>query len=153
MHEKEVTDLRENSIKVLNDLLKGELSAVETYGKAVKKFDDHPARSTLMELKNQHEASAEQIRHQIAEMEGEPRHESGTWGTIATAIQSAANLLGKDSAVQSLETGEENGKRDYESALKRDDLAAASKDMISTDLLPRVLRNLELLQSLDTHAA
>lgn len=149
MNRKEDSSLIEKSIHTLNSLRRGELSAIETYDKAIAKFEHHPARATLTELRNQHEASAEEIRHQIAELEGTPTQDSGAWGSFTKVVQSTANFLGQDSALQALEQGELYGKKDYESALKDEDLLAECKELIRTDLFPRILRNMELLESLE----
>ena len=81
-------------------------------------------------------------------MGGTPDTDSGAWGTFATAVQGAANLLGENSALASLKQGEEHGKKAYEEALADDEVIPACKAIIRDELLPRVNRHLDWVEKL-----
>jgi len=109
----------EPCIKVCNSLLRGELSAIETYGQAIRKHSDSPAAERLRDIRSEHITAAKLLADNVREMGGEPETDSGGWGVFAKTVQGTANLFGPGSAIESLQKGEEAGRGDYESALDR----------------------------------
>lgn len=143
------SDINQDCIKECNSLLRGELSAVETYEQAIEKFGHESESPTLRRIKDEHQASVRDLQESITAMGGIPDDESGAWGTFATAVQGAANLFGDDSAVAALKQGEKHGERDYEDALEKHFLLPACRDQIQSKLLPRVKSHISTLDSLD----
>lgn len=141
--------INEECIKTCNSLLRGELSAVETYGKAIEKYPSTAATSELRRIQSEHRVSADRLTQNVIDMGGEPETDSGAWGTFATAIQSAANLFGSESAIESLQTGEEHGRNEYQRALVNEDVMDSCKTMISNELLPRVESHINTLERLE----
>ena len=141
-------EINEKCIDVCNSLLRGELSAVETYEKALTKFEEVSEFTLLNEMRNSHQQSVQRLRENLAEMGGQPTTDSGAWGTFANSVQAAAGLFGENAALSSLIKGEEHGLRDYESALENEDVMLECKDMIRTELLPRTELNLTTLRAL-----
>lgn len=137
--------INDHCIQVCNSLLRGELSAVETYTEVIEKYDGKPA-SELERIRNQHFASAERLRENVADMGGVPSEDSGGWGLYAKAVQGIANLFGPDSAMEALQRGEENARSDYEKALADNNVMGASKSMIRHELLRRIHRNIASLE-------
>lgn len=143
------TLINEQCIENCNSLLRGELSAVETYSKAIEKYPDTVATPELERIRSEHRLSADSLAKNVREMGGEPETDSGAWGTFAKTIQSAANLFGSESAVESLQTGEEHGRNDYQRALANEDVMDSCKVLISTELLPRVESHISTLERLE----
>lgn len=139
----------EPCIKVCNSLLRGELSAIETYGQAIRKHTDSPAAERLREIRSEHITAAKLLADNVREMGGEPETDSGGWGVFAKAVQGAANLFGPGSAIESLQKGEESGRGDYESALGNDEVMTECKAMISDKLLPAVRSHISHLDGLE----
>ncbi len=133
-------------IDVCNRLLRGELSAVETYGQAIRKFADQAGIDRLSEIRDDHVKSAERLEANIRQMGGQPDLDSGTWGRFAQAVQAAANLFGENSAVGSLESGERHGRNEYQEALDDDEVLPECKDLIRRELLPRLDQHLAVLE-------
>ena len=48
------TLINEECIKTCNSLLRGELSAVETYAKAIEKYPETPATAELTRIQSEH---------------------------------------------------------------------------------------------------
>lgn len=139
----------EPCIKVCNSLLRGELSAIETYGQAIRKHSDSPAAERLRDIRSEHITAAKLLADNVREMGGEPETDSGGWGVFAKTVQGAANLFGPGSAIESLQKGEEAGRGDYESALANDEVMAECKAMISDKLLPAVRSHISQLEGLE----
>ncbi len=144
--------INENCIKVCNGLLRGELSAVETYGKAIEKFEGSFARAELLRIQTEHRKSVNRLTGNVRDMGGEPETDSGAWGLFANTVQGAANLFGTESAIESLRTGEELGRGGYEEALEDENVMDFCKSMIREELLPRTKDHICALTRLEKRA-
>ena len=139
----------DHCIDVCNSLLRGEISAVETYTQAIDKFRNDPEISTLEQIRSEHVESANRLRENVRSMGGAPSNDSGAWGAFSKMVEGAAKLMGSSAALKGLKQGESYGKNNYEDALRNDDVMPGCKDMIRRELLPRQVRHLELLDQLD----
>ncbi|MDQ8199990.1 DUF2383 domain-containing protein [Pelagicoccus enzymogenes] len=143
------TEINQTPVDICNQLLRGEMSAVETYGKAIEKFAREPEATVFIQIRDLHERSVEQLRSQVELMSGVPSDSSGSWGMLVNAVQATANVMGKGSALEVLKRGEVYGMRDYEEALGKSDLDEASSKLIRDVLLPRCRENIVALDQLD----
>lgn len=142
------TSQSEECINICNRLLRGEISAIETYTQAIDQFKDEPEVSLLEDLRRDHIASANRLRENVHSMGGEPSNDSGIWGTWAKAVEGTARLAGNTAALKALQEGEEHGESEYEAALENDDVWASCKDMIRTELRPRQVRHIAMVRRL-----
>ena len=136
-----------------NSLLQGELSAIETYTQAIKKFGTSEGDGPLEGIRADHVANAESLRMLIGECGKEPATDSGAWGTFATSVEGVATLLGKSPALLVLQQGEEHGVRQYEEALEDEQLSEAVKNLIRNTLLPAQREHLAALERCKMNAA
>jgi bacterioferritin (cytochrome b1) len=115
-------DMDMDTVNDLNDLLRDELSAIQTYRMAIDKSrKDHGPDTRLEKLTqmlHDHEQAAARLRELVHSMGGTAANDAGTWGTWATTVMGAARLLGDKAALRALKEGEESGIRDYRSALR-----------------------------------
>lgn len=139
----------EHCVKTCNSLLRGELSAVQTYGQAIHKYPDSPATDELRSIRSDHIKAANLLSDHVRDLGGDPETDSGGWGTFATAVQGAANLFGTNSAIESLQKGEEMGRKDYQDALVDDEVMPDTKALIREKLLPPTVRHIATLESLE----
>ena len=126
----------ETTTDTCNSLLRGELSAIETYTQAIEKFGANTAGSPLERIRADHESNAKALRAFVGEHGDEPATSSGPWGAFATAVEGIATLLGESPALAILEQGEEHGITVYERALDDDDLDGSLKKLIRDELIP-----------------
>jgi hypothetical protein len=129
-----------------NALLRGELSAIETYTQAIKKFGDSTGDSILESIREDHEASADALREVIGESGEVATTSSGPWGTFATAVEGVATLFGESPALVALQHGEVHGISEYEKALEDEDLDESVKWLIRDELLPALREHLVELE-------
>ena len=132
-------------IEVCNSLLRGELSAIETYTQAIAKFDTDPERSALLGIRDDHERSANRLRDHLADMGATPATDSGAWGSFAKAVEGSAKVLGESPALAALEQGEEHGIDEYENALRNAGVMEEIKTVIRGDLLPALSEHIAAL--------
>lgn len=127
---------RERHGEVLNKLLRGELSAVETYDQALEKFDDDDTVRQLADIRNEHAAVVQVLTEHIMAYGVEPERNSGLWGSFVQAVTSAAKLLGPQSVIVALHEGEEHGILGYENAMNNTELSYECLMLIHRDLIP-----------------
>jgi uncharacterized protein (TIGR02284 family) len=144
--------MKPTCIDVCNSLLRGERSAVETYDKTIEKYHDQPGIAELSRLRQEHTQATITLEQTVRSMGGQPDTESGAWGAFANAVQGAANLFGTNSALEALQTGEKSGKESYESALQDEDVITECKQLVRSDLLPRVNEHISTLERLQKAA-
>lgn len=139
------------TITDLNSLLRGEISAAETYKKAIDKIGhDHGQQSqvqTLKEIQREHGLAAQRIRERITALGGEADNDSGAWGTWANTVQGTANLLGDAAALKALKEGEEHGLKSYERKLEQGSLDPQS-EAIARQMIPAQQRHIQTLDRL-----
>ena len=135
-------------IDTCNRLLEGERSAVETYDQVLEKFSDDLGASALRRIRDEHAHATALLEQNILQMGGMPLQDSGVWGMFANAVQKTANLFGENSAITSLQKGEEKGAGDYRAALSQPGILPSCRALIHETLLPLTKSHIESLASL-----
>lgn len=133
----------------LNSLLRGEMSAIETYRQAIEKLGDvhDPLVEELRAMQRDHRDASEALWKHVEQHGGKPSEGSGPWGAFAKAIEGTAKLLGNTAALKALKEGEEHGLKDYEDALNDQNLPADSQALVR-GLIPRQRAHISTLDQL-----
>jgi len=132
----------------LNSLLRGELSAVETYDQAMRRLEDHTVLIDLRQIREEHAGAVAALREAVARFGGEPTGSSGPWGTFASAVTGEDGMLGPATVLSALVQGEEHGVNEYEDALTNPDVDPDCKDAIRGKLLPQTRQHIDELNRL-----
>jgi rubrerythrin len=135
------------ALESLNELLRGEMAAIETYRQALETVEDGPPAETLRTLRLEHRDAADALWHHVEAHGGAPSEGSGAWGAFAKAVEGTARLLGNRLALEALRQGEEHGLERYEEALKKG-LPPDCERLVRERLLPRQRGHLPALQRL-----
>jgi uncharacterized protein (TIGR02284 family) len=138
-------------VQQLNSLLRGEISASETYRMAIDRIEDSDeaaaANATLLrEIQEEHGRAAQTLRDRVLELGGQPADSSGAWGAWAKTVQGTMNIFGDTSALKGLKEGEEHGLRDFQDA--KDNLDSTSGNVLQNQLIPSQQRHINLLDQL-----
>jgi uncharacterized protein (TIGR02284 family) len=141
-----MADTDNKTIDKLNSLLRGEISAVETYKQAVEKIDEPGVRNMLEENQGMHGMRAQRLRQRIEQLGGKPSESSGVWGALAKTVEGAATITGDTNAINMLEEGEDRGLEDYRTSLN--DVDSETAMMIQSELLPGQERTHAVMRSL-----
>lgn len=132
----------------LNELLRGERSAIETYTQALEKVGSEPGAVHLKEnLKNHQEAVAE-ISSEIERLGGSPTTNSGAWGLWAKTVTGSAKLLGDTVALKALKEGEQHGVKEYQEILEKADVPSDFKSKVRTKFLPQQQSHIATIDSM-----
>jgi uncharacterized protein (TIGR02284 family) len=141
-------DGRDRTVEQLNSLLRGEISAVQTYDQAIQKLDGaHAAEAAeLRRIAQEHGEHAQELRTRVRMLGGEPDDSAGAWGGLVQVVEGASRLLGDVAALKALREGEEHGLRDYRDALS--ELDAESRRLVQDVLLPAQLLHIQGLDAI-----
>lgn len=136
------------AVPQLNSLLRGEISAAETYRMAIDRVaSDASANAGLLrEIQEEHGRAAQAMRDRIRELGGEAVDSSGAWGAWAKTVQATMSLFGDTSSLKALKEGEEHGLKDYNDAAGA--LDATSREMVQNQLIPQQQRHIDLLDQI-----
>lgn len=137
-------------LETLNSLLRGEMSALETYSQALAKLEDAnaPGATELHSLRRDHRDAADALWHHLEQHGEKPAQDSGPWGAFAKAVTGAAKLFGNTAALKALKEGEEHGVKDYQDALEDENLPQDCKTLIRNRLLPKQLDHVMVIDRL-----
>jgi len=124
-----------NAVECLNGLLRGEISAVETYGQALQKLDEPNLAPTLREAQTCHQKRVLLLQNKIASMGGQPSEGAGAWGAFANFMQGSAAAMGSTPSVDMLEEGEDHGLKAYRDECDKCDSVAVRR-FIEDELVP-----------------
>ena len=137
------------SVIKLQELLRSEMSAVETYELALKSVSHVGLHRTLQEILVSHSRRIPQLQEKIKGMNGEPETSTGVWGAFAKAFQVGADILGDRVAVSALEEGEDRSVELYSGDMTGVD--AKTRKLIDSELLPEQHRTHALCRTLKSY--
>lgn len=129
----------EDGAKVLDNLLRGEISAAETYKLALEGVREQrkPEALDIRAIELEHGEAIRSLRRLVLQCGGKPSDHSGPWGFWAKAVEGTAKLFGDKAALKALKEGEEHGMKSYERALEDELMPLAGRDLIRGKLLPQ----------------
>lgn len=132
----------------LNSLLRGEISAVQTYDQAIQKLGDEHSEmaAELRRIAQEHGEHAQELRARVRTLGGDPDDSAGAWGGIVQAVEGASKVFGEAFALKTLREGEDHGLRDYRDALSELDLE--SRRLVQDVLLPAQLLHIQALDAM-----
>jgi uncharacterized protein (TIGR02284 family) len=137
-------------VRAINTLLRGEISAAETYRDALEKVadGDHAEHAGLLrEIQKEHGRACQTLRDRIRELGGEATDSSGVWGAWSQIVQGTMSLFGGDKgAIKALKEGEEHGLKDYISTVPTTDPTTAQ--LIQNQLIPAQRRHILMLDQM-----
>lgn len=136
----------EETCDALNSLLRGELSAVETYDQAIEKLGGSAAAQQLQDCRRSHAERVEMLRQKIVQLGGEPSDGSGPWGAFAKLVEGGAKVFGEKAAVAALEEGEDHGLKQYRRDISK--LDGATRALVEQSLVPEQERTHRVLSTL-----
>lgn len=132
----------------LNQILRGELSAVEAYEQALEKIDDGAEAKRLNEFLTFHKTYAEYWRNQVESVTVKPDTSSGPWGYVVQAFVATAKLFGETSTLKALKAGEEHGVKEYQNLLEHPLVEEKDKRFIRDEVLPEIERHLNSIDAM-----
>ncbi len=132
----------------IDEILRGEISAIEAYEQVMKKVDSDPEVYRLKEFKSDHEKAVDYWKQQARFLGKIPENTSSVWGTVVETFVGTSKLIGEKSALNALKKGEEHGLSNYEKMLKSDKLTSFQKNEVRNTFIPRQKKHIESINSI-----
>jgi len=134
----------------LDDLIRGEMSAVKAYDVAIQDLKNGSERRTLVRIREGHQAAVTKLKkYAVNKPEVQEDVKTvGPWGTFAKAWVKGATLISNNTALTALKQGEEHGVDEYKEALEDSTIGNELKNEIRTSMLPAQERHIKTLKEL-----
>jgi hypothetical protein len=130
------------------EILRGEVSARDSYEQVLEKVTKDPESNRLREFMSDHENAIIFWKEQI-KVSGEiPKETSGIWGTVIEGFMGVSKILGADAALMALKKGEEHGLSTYTEMLKSEKISPFQKNEIRNIFIPRQMRHVESISAI-----
>ncbi len=104
---------------------RGELAAVESYERALRKYRGQGEEAELRRMYREHLDATLCLRETLREHGCLIPEGSGAWGTVASTVQRVATIVNDELPLQLLSRGESIGAEGYNAFLKENDLSDA----------------------------
>lgn len=136
-------------VGVLRELLRGELSAIESYNIAISRIANSRAAeaAALSRIASQHQEHARLLEVEILALGEVPAIESGAWGAYARPIDGSPAESSDSEALRALREGEENGLKESRAVL-HNGLRQSTRELIANWLIPDQIGHVEALSAL-----
>lgn len=132
-------------MKQVDELIRGEISAVESISAVLGKLKDQSEKSALEQMCKDHEFAVQKLKT-FAESEFESKAQSsGPWGTFTTAFAGGASFFGDKAALSALKVGEQHGLNEYQEALKDNSINQEVRSLIERELIPNQEKYLQMI--------
>ena len=135
----------ERVVRILNSLLRSEISATETYSQAIPKVATDV--EVLREIAREHGQAVSDLRAAIQRVGGVPDETSGTWPALPSKVYDGpAHVFGAAATLQVLKDVEERSLGDYQEALRR--LNSSADGWISGSVITTQSKHISRLEDL-----
>ena len=135
----------ERVVRILNSLLRSEISATETYTQAIPRVASKV--EVLREIAREHGQAVSQLREAIKSVGGIPDETSGIWPAMPPKVsEGPAQVFGEAATLQVLKDVEERGLGDYQEAVRR--LNGSANNWISDRVIRSQIKHISRLEDL-----
>jgi len=121
----------------MDDLIRGEMAAVQSYDKILTTVKDAGELRTLKAMREDHVKAVARLKAFADKDVLEDTATVGPWGTFAKAWVGGAKIFSDKTALSALKQGEEHGVTEYKEALEDENVRADVKKVIRSELLPK----------------
>jgi hypothetical protein len=138
-----------NEATQMDDLIRGEMAAVKAYDTALADLKTGSEKTRLQSIRQDHQTAVDRLSKYVA---GKPdlledTESAGAWGGFASAWTKGGKLIGNETALKALQTGEEHGIREYKEALDDESIDKNLKAQIRNEMLPKQEKHIEALKT------
>lgn len=132
----------------MDDLIRGELSAMKAYDQALSDLKDDREKTMLLSIRRDHDKASAILSKYIQGKKEilEDTEAAGPWGTFAKSWVKGAGLMSNKSALKALTQGEEHGIEEYKEALLDPKVSSELKKTIRAQLIPNQQKHIESLK-------
>jgi len=126
-----------NDVDLLDSLLGGELTAVDSYEQAIPRFKGGLVATELRRIRDEHQHTVNTLRDRIHACGKEPAESARPWDAVASLVMGPAGTSGQQTVLHTLQQSEEHRIDGYLVALADHDLSFECRTLIGTTILPQ----------------
>lgn len=136
-------------MKEITELIRGEMSAVQSFDTVIDKIRSDKDRETLRSIRQDHVQAIETLKRYAASdfKASEVTTSSGPWGNFASAFAGGASFFGDKVAIKALKLGEEHGINEYRELLKNSSINPEVRRVVENELLPQQEKHLSTINT------
>ena len=135
-------------MKQVDELIRGEMSAVKSIDGILSKIKDQNEKDKLYAIRQDHVQAVDKLKSFAgAEFRESAVKTTGPWGAFASAFTSGASFFGDKAALRALKVGEQHGLNEYREAMKDKSIDSRLREVIQKDLLPMQEQHLRTIDS------
>lgn len=132
----------------IDEILRGEIAAVEAYERVIVSLESDPEVYRLKLFKLDHENAVQYWKRQAVVSRKTPQGSSEIWGLVVDAFMGISSLIGEEAALRALKKGELHGIAIYERMLESEQLTTIQKDEIRNTFIPRQQRHIQSIEKM-----
>ena len=129
-------------MKTVQELLRGEKSAIESIDVVLQKIKDNNERDQLSSIRQDHVNAVSTLTRYATNEEYKEGKDSGPWGAFTKAFAGGASFFGDKAALQALKVGEQHGLNEYKELIADNALDKDLKMRVVNELIPQQERHL-----------
>jgi bacterioferritin (cytochrome b1) len=130
-----------SEVQAINDVLRTELAAVETYEQVLTHFEGHHFASELRTIRYAHETAVDGLRNHVRNLGGEPVEAEPT-----VRLHASVGTTGSpDAILDELRRAEEQGVAAYERLLQREQMPEECRFAIKVEQLAHCHEHIDTL--------
>ncbi len=135
-------------MKQVDELIRGEMSAVKSIDVILARMKDETEKSQLHAIREDHVMAVDKLKGFAgSEFRESAIKTSGPWGAFASAFTTGASFFGDKAALRALKVGEQHGLNEYQEAMKDSSIDAKLRTVIQNDLLPMQEQHLRTIET------
>jgi hypothetical protein len=132
-------------MKQVEELIRGEISAIESFDVVMKKLDDAQEKQHLSTIREDHVNALNTLKRYSGNEFKAGVQDSGPWGSFTKSFAGGASLFGDKAALRALKIGEEHGRSEYKELLNDKSIDQSLREVITTELLPAQERHIQTI--------
>lgn len=132
-------------MKQVDELIRGEMSAVKSIDAIISKIKDANEVRELSTMRSDHANAVELLKAHASADVIDDSQSAGPWGAFASAFTSGASLFGDKAALGALKIGEEHGRQEYKEFLEEGSIDSELRNLIEQQLMPQQERHLKTI--------
>jgi hypothetical protein len=132
-------------MKQVDELIRGEMSAIKSIDAILNKINDASEKSELSTIRQDHIKAVDRLKTFAPRELREEAQSSGPWGAFASAFTGGASFFGDKAALNALKVGEQHGLNEYREYLKDGNADPEVSRLIQSELLPNQERHLQTI--------
>lgn len=134
--------------EALNRILRGEISAVEAYEKAIDGTKEPQDVERLNKYLEHHKSLVAYWQNEVESKGVKADRDAGPWGSFVSSFVSTAKVFGDSMTLSAMIQGEEHGLSEYKNLLENEFVREDNKRFVRETAIPNLEMHINSLKAL-----